>query len=269
MSWAVVLGATAGTGAAVAREVARDPGLHVYGVHRGHFPDGAAEVAAAVRAAGRHVHLRVGDAGTPEGAASGAEELLAVAGPRSVKLFVHSIACASVTRLVTGPGAKPATPRQVQKTFDAMAHSFVWWAQELHARDLLAPNARLIALSNPVEMQILRGTALIAAAKASLAVYVRHLAHELGPLGHRVNLVRFGAARTRALGLTVGDDHVRRHEEVLSAVIPAGRLVTLEEVARVVGLLCTDTLGWFNGADLDLTGGENQALLDQLVFGGG
>ena len=30
--WAVVLGASAGTGAAVATHVARDPGLHVFGV---------------------------------------------------------------------------------------------------------------------------------------------------------------------------------------------------------------------------------------------
>ena len=39
--WAVILGASTGSGAAIARAVARDPGLHVFGVHRGHFPDEA------------------------------------------------------------------------------------------------------------------------------------------------------------------------------------------------------------------------------------
>ena len=34
-SWCVVLGTSIGTGAAVARALARDPGLDVFGVHRG------------------------------------------------------------------------------------------------------------------------------------------------------------------------------------------------------------------------------------------
>lgn len=267
MSWTVIPGVSAGTGAAVAVAAARELGLDVFGVHRGNHPDSAAQVAARVAERGCRAHLRVGDAGSHEGVVASAEALATVAPPRSVRLFVHSIACASVARLVTGPGAPPAHPKQFARTFDAMAHSFVWWAQELHRRELLAPGAALVALSNPMEEQVLRGTALIAASKLALNAYVRHLAHELGPEGHRVNLVRFGAVQTSALATTIGAAHASRHQGVVASALPARRLVSVEEVAGVVVSLATEKMSWFNGANIDLTGGENQALLDLLVHG--
>jgi hypothetical protein len=42
----VILGLSAGTGAAIACGVARDPGLAIHGVHRGKHPVGAAAVEA-------------------------------------------------------------------------------------------------------------------------------------------------------------------------------------------------------------------------------
>jgi NAD(P)-dependent dehydrogenase (short-subunit alcohol dehydrogenase family) len=262
--WAVVLGASSGTGAAIARQVARDPGLHVFGLHRGHYPDLAEGVARDVRASGQRVHLRCGDAGTPEGASAGADELLEVAGRRSVRLMVHSIANAAVGLLASG-GEAQLRVHQVHKTFDAMAHSFVYWTQELLARDLLAPGAQLLGLTNPMDELVVRNTALIGATKAALAVYVRHLAHELGPLGYRVNLIRFGAVRTHAVERTFGEARLAVLEQALQRSIPARRLCTLEEVARLVAVLAGDTLSWFNGAIIDFTGSESQGFFDTLL----
>jgi len=262
--WAVILGVSAGSGAAIAKAVAREPGLHVFGVHRGNHPDGAASVERAVLGARRRVHLRQAEAGTAEAAEAGADELLAVAGPRSVKLFVHSLANASVGRLVSG-GRDQLHPRQFAKTFDSMAHSFVYWAQALLARDLLAPGCHLLGLSNPMVDTVMRNTALIAATKAALDVYVRHLAHELGPRGHRVNLLKFGAVITPALETTFGEPGVRRLRRVLERAIPARRLSTLDEVARFVAVLAGDAAAWFNGATIDFTGGETQGMFDALM----
>lgn len=262
--WAVILGASCGTGAAIARAVAADPGLHVFGVHRGNHPDRARAVEDDVRSQGRSVHLRCADAGSAEGAAEGAAQLAAVAGPRSVRLFVHSIASASVGRLAPahGPGLHP---RQIQKTFDSMAHSFVYWAQELSARDLLAPGAHLLGLSNPMTDTVVRNTALIAATKAALEQYVRHLAHELGPRGHRVNLLKFGAVLTPAIEKTFGESRLGNLERVLPRVLPARRMCTLEEVARFVAVLAGEDAAWFNGATIDFTGGEVQGHFDALL----
>src|ERR1044071_8796934 len=57
-TWGVILGVSAGTGAAIARAVARDPGLDIYGVHRGKHPAGAAAVEADAAAAGARAVIR-------------------------------------------------------------------------------------------------------------------------------------------------------------------------------------------------------------------
>jgi len=262
--WAVVLGVSAGTGAAVARAVAVDPGLHVFGAHRDHHAEEAAHVARDVAAAGRRAVMWVADAGTVEGAQHGAAALLAAAGPRSVRLFVHSIANASLGRLASG-GADQLTPRQVHKTFDAMAHSFVFWAQELLALDLLAPSARLVGLTNPLDESLLNNCGLVTASKAALEMYVRHLAFELGPRGHRVNLLKFPTVVTPAVRKVYGPEVLAHLDATHRHMIPAGRMCTLEEVAGLVSFLAGDRAEWFNGATIDFTGGMTQSLLDLVL----
>ena len=262
--WAVILGASTGTGAAVARAVAERPGLNVFGAHRGRHPQGAAEVARDVEAHGRRCVLYEAEAGTADAAARGADALLAAAGPASVKLFVHSIANASLGRFASNDGEQ-FSPQQFQKTFDAMAHSFVYWVQALVARDLLAPEAQILGLSNPLVDSLVRNGGMITATKAALEVYVRHLAWELGPRGHRVNLLKFGGVLTTASEVTFSGEAGVALREVLPRVTPAGRMVTLEEVARFVSVLAGDDARWFNGATIDFTGAQTQSLFDALL----
>jgi NAD(P)-dependent dehydrogenase (short-subunit alcohol dehydrogenase family) len=262
--WAVVLGASSGTGAAIATEMARSRGLDVFGVHRGRYLEQAQQVEREVAAVGRRILMHRADASTPEGAAQGAEALLAVAGPRSVKLFVHSLASGSVGHFVSG-GEDQLHPKQVERTFNAMAHSFVYWAQALMARDLLAPRARLLGLTNPLTESLLNNTGLITAAKAALEIYVRHLAIELGPRGHRVNLLKFGTVMTPALQHVYSPEALARLESAHARMNPAGRMCTVQEVARLVSVLVGDDVDWFNGATIDFTGGMTLRLLDLVL----
>lgn len=262
--WAVVLGASCGTGGAIARALAKDPGLNVFGIHRGNHPEDAAATEQDIRALGRRVHFRVGDAGQYEGVQQGAAELLEVAGPRSVSILVHSLANASVGLLATG-GKKRVAPKQIQKTFESMAHSFLYWTQELLDRDLLAPGAQLLGLSNWMEDSVLRGAGLIAATKATLGIYVRHLARELGPLGYKANLIKFGGVFTPAVEKTFGQDRLTRLQNVLVRASAHQRVSTVEEVGRFVSFMASDAASRFNGANIDFTGGEAQALFDVLM----
>jgi NAD(P)-dependent dehydrogenase (short-subunit alcohol dehydrogenase family) len=234
-------------------------------VHRGNHPVQADEVAAHVRAAGAEIVMRVADAGHAEGARDGAEALATVAGTRSVRLFVHSIANASLGTLATGP--EQVVPRQVQKTFESMAHSFLYWAQELAGRDLLAPGARLLGLTNPLHESLLRNCGLVAASKAALEIYVRHLAFELGPRGFRVNLLKFPTVITPAVRRVYRPEVMDRLERAHAGMIPAGRMCSLEEVAALVSFLATEEAAWFNGATIDFTGGMTQSLLDFVLNG--
>lgn len=262
--WAVILGVSSGTGAAIARAVARDAGLHVFGVHRGHFPDGAAAVENDVRAAGRQALLHVGDGGTAEGVQQCAAALRAAVGPRRVALMVHALTGASLGHFVSSRGAA-FHPRQFEKTFNYMAHSFAYWAQALHDGELLAPGARLLGLTNVLHESLLHNCGLVAASKAALEMYVRHLAIELGPLGHRVNLLKFGTVVTPALRTVLGAEAMQRLADAHREMIPAGRMCTLEEVADLVSLLLREESAWFNGATIDFSGGMTLRLLDLIL----
>ena len=262
--WAVVLGPTSGSGLAIASALASDPGLHLFGVHRGRHPDGAIALGADIEGAGRRLRLRQADAGTAAGATEGADELLEIAGPGQVRVFVHAIANASVGLLVRGEA--PLEPWQYEKTFASMAHSFAWWARALLDRGLLAPRARLIGLTNPLGDALIRNCGLISAAKAALQIYVRHLALELGPLGHRVNLVNYGAVPSRALEAVMPGEQQDRLTRVQSRIVPAGRACTAGEVGRLVSFLAGDDAVWFNGATIDFTGGETQSLYDAVLY---
>jgi len=262
--WAVVLGASAGSGEAIASSLALDPGLHVFGVHRGNHPRGAAALEEKIRASGRRVALHLGDAGTYEGSRECAAVLEEAAGPRSVAFLVHSLSGASLGHFLPGR-TDSFHPKQFAKTFDYLAHSFAWWTQVMVERDLLAPGARLLGLTNSLHDSLLHNTGLIAAAKGALQMYVRQLAMELGPLGHRVNLLKFSTVATPALEAVLGVSAMARLEEAHREMIPAGRMVTLEEVGHMVSVLAREETSWFNGAMIDYTGGMALRLLDLVL----
>jgi NAD(P)-dependent dehydrogenase (short-subunit alcohol dehydrogenase family) len=263
-SWAVVLGVSSGTGAAVARSLAKDPGLDVFGVHRGHYQADADALAADLAAIDRRAELRVADAGLAEAPAELCRDLEQVAGKQRVKVFVHSIANASLGRLASGKG-EWLGPKQIDKTLTSMANSFVYWAQELLRRDLLAPEARLIGLTNTLDDSLVDGCAAVAAAKAALEVYVRELAIELGPLGHRVNLLKFSAVITPALRRVFGDAGAEITAKVHADLNPAGRVCTTTEVGDFVSVLAGPKAAWMNGATIDFTGGTTLRWADVVV----
>ena len=262
--WAIIVGASTGVGAAIARAVAHDPGLHVFGVHRGHYADDARRVEEDVRAVGRRIVLHLANAGTAAGARACADAFKELAGERSAGLFVHSISGASLGRFLPTRG-DAFTPRQFEKTFDYLAHSFAYWGQALYELDLLASGARLLGLTNVLHDSLLNNTGLVAAAKAALQMYVRHLAMELGPLGHRVNLLKFGTIITPAVRTVMGPEAVARLDAIHRDLIPAGRMCTAEEVARFVSVLAREETHWLNGATIDFTGGMMLRLLDVVL----
>lgn len=262
--WAVVLGASLGTGAGVASALARSPGLHIFGVHRGNHPEAAAAVQAEVESAGRRCHMRVTEGGNADAARGGAAELLEVAGPRSVRYFIHSIADASYGRFACGTD-RQFHPRQFEKTFERMAHSFVYWTQELLARDLLADGARIIGLTNPMVDSNVDGWGMVAAAKAALRTYMKFLALELRHKGHRVMLIKYGLVETRAIQIAFGEQEWAGLKHRTERLTPSRRLCTIKEVTELISMLDGECAEWFHGTTIDFTGGQADSMLDLVV----
>lgn len=263
--WALILGATSGAGAAISKALAESPGLNIVGLHRGNHPEGVAEVDEAVKAAGREIHWIVADAGKPELIAEEADAIREIVGEQGVHILVHSIANASVGFLVTGPQDKWIHPKQVSKTFDSMAHSFLYWTQALLRRDMLAPGARILALDNAINESLLGNLSVIAASKSALETYVRHLALELGPRGYRVNALKFGTVESAALQWIFPSEVWDRVKAVHDRMFPAGRMNTMEEVASFVSVLADEPGYWFNSAVIDFTGGQMHAVYQTLM----
>ena len=96
---------------------------------------------------------------------------------------------------------------------------------------------------------------LVGASKAAIESLTRYLAVELSPKNIVVNAVSPGIVETDALKHF---DALRLDEGLIQKAItstPAGRLVTPEDVAGVVGFLCTPAASMIRGQVIVVDGG--------------
>jgi len=94
--------------------------------------------------------------------------------------------------------------------------------------------------------------AAVGASKAALESLVRHLAVDLAPHNIKVNVIQAGVVDTEAL-----KSFPNRLEilEIARKGTPSGRLVTPDDVADVVLLLCSDKAQMIQGQTIVLDGG--------------
>ena len=120
------------------------------------------------------------------------------------------------------------------------------------ALPLMPGGARVVALSSLGAQRAMPGYGFIGASKAALESLARALAQELGPRGIRVNVVSAGVVDTDALA------YFPNREELLanfSKRAPAGPVLTAEDVAGAVYLLCLPEAAMINGHTLVVDGG--------------
>jgi enoyl-[acyl-carrier protein] reductase III len=145
------------------------------------------------------------------------------------------------------------------------------WTLSANARALLsltraaAPampeGASIVGLSSLGSVRVLENYALVGASKAALEALVRYLAVELAPRGIRVNAVSAGVVETGAL------EHFPNREAMLElgASNPVGRLVSPEDVAKLVTFLCSPDAEMIRGQTVVVDGGWS--LLTNLTSG--
>ena len=120
------------------------------------------------------------------------------------------------------------------------------------ALPLMKEGGRIVAMSSLGSVRAMPNYAFIGASKAALESLVRSLAQELGPRGIRVNAVSAGVVETDALS------YFPNREELVAnfkARTPAGPVLTPEDVAGAVYLLCLPEAAMINGATLFVDGG--------------
>jgi enoyl-[acyl-carrier protein] reductase III len=120
------------------------------------------------------------------------------------------------------------------------------------ALPLMPDGGRIIALSSLGASRAMPDYGFIGASKAALEALARSLAQELGPRGFRVNVVSAGVVDTDALA------YFPNREALLAgfaARAPAGPVLTPQDVAGAVYLLCLPEAGMINGHTLVVDGG--------------
>ncbi len=253
--WGLVLGASSGFGAATARELGRR-GMSIVGVHldrKATLPLAEA-VADEIRRAGAAAHFWNVNAADAEKRVEVCERTRELTGGRPLRVMMHSLAFGTLRAFVGAGPAQQTTRAQLEMTLDVMAHSLVYWTQDLHGRGLLGEGSRVFAMTSSGGTRVMPFYGAVSAAKAALESHVRQLALELGPARVAVNAIRAGVTDTPASRkIPVADllfQEARRRN-------PGGRLTVPEDVAGAIVALALPGAGWISGNVIGVDGAED------------
>ena len=106
--------------------------------------------------------------------------------------------------------------------------------------------------SNAARFLDIKLTASYAAAKAGIAMFTRHVALEVGPVGVRANCVAPATTLSERVQRIMPDE--RRNE--IAGMAPLGRLGLPEDSAMATLFLASDAADWLTGVTLDVAGGR-------------
>jgi enoyl-[acyl-carrier protein] reductase III len=237
---AMVTGASRGIGRAIAHKLAAagcDVAVNYYNSH-----DEAEAVCAAIRAVGRHACAIQANVGHPESV----EELFAEFGRHFDRLdILVSNAASGVLKPVLEMSLK-----HWRWCLETNALALALLTQR--AVPLMPAGGRIVALSSLGAERAMPGYGFIGASKAALESLVRTLAQELGSRGIRVNAVSAGVVDTDALRFFPNRDALLSS---FAERAPAGTVLTAEDVAGAVYLLCLPEAAMVTGQTLVVDGG--------------
>ena len=137
---------------------------------------------------------------------------------------------------------------QWKRVIDVSLHGFFHVTQPLLLPMARSRWGRIVSISSVAGVIGNRGQTNYAAAKAALHGATKSLAREMASRGIAVNVV--------APGMIAGSMAQNAFPpEQIKQMVPAGRAGTPEEVAALVGFLCSADAGYINGQVIGIDGG--------------
>lgn len=257
--WALILGASSGFGEAASLALAKG-GMHIFGVHldrRATMPN-VERITTEIKRTGREAVFFNVNASDPEKRREVLDQMEKILADRgessSVKVILHSLAFGTLKPFVAPSPKDTITQAQMDMTLDVMAHSLIYWVQELVTRKLMVRGGRVYAMTSSGGTRVWAGYGAVSAAKAALESHIRQLAMELAPLGITANAIRAGVTDTPALRKIPGSQEI---VQTALALNPSGRLTTPEDIAAALVVLSRPETYWMTGNVLGVDGGED------------
>lgn len=139
------------------------------------------------------------------------------------------------------------SPESWHKVIETSLYGFYNMTRPVIEKMVRQRSGSVVSISSAASLMPNRGQANYAAAKAGLNAASRTVAAEVARLGIRVNVVAPGLIETEMIK-DAPKEHIR-------TLIPMARIGRPEEVARVVGFLCSDAASYVTGQILSVNGG--------------
>ena len=257
-SWALILGASSGFGAAISRALAAS-GFSIFGVHldRRSTMGVVDKVKADIESAGQQAVFFNINASSEDKRKETIQNMKDKLGdPRPeppVGVLVHSLAFGTLKPYLGTP-EEAIGKAQMDMTLDVMAHSLVYWTHDLFREGLIAKGSKIFAMTSSGGERVFPYYGAVSAAKSALESHIRQLSMELVPHGISANSIRAGVTDTPALRKIPG------HERLIEGATrknPGGRLTVPEDVAETIRALSLADTTWITGNVIGVDGGEH------------
>ncbi|GAC1530137.1 MAG: SDR family NAD(P)-dependent oxidoreductase [Ramlibacter sp.] len=155
---------------------------------------------------------------------------------------------------ITGPNAKVWDyPTEAwRQVFDVNIHGLFHCCREIAPLMRQQGYGRIVNIASVAGKDGNPNASAYSASKAAVIALTKSLGKELADVDVRVNCVTPAAVKT-AIFNQMSPEHI----QFMLSKIPMGRFGTPEEVAALVGWLCTEDCSFSTGAVFDLSGGRS------------
>jgi len=254
--WALILGASSGFGEAIAIELAKD-GYNIFGVHldRQATMHNVERIISEIKSYNSEAIFFNANAADDEKRHEIVSSIKSkLSNEPLIKVIVHSLAFGTLRPYIPKSNEQAITKAQMEMTMDVMAHSLVYWTQDIYINGLLAEESRIFAMTSSGGHTVIPYYGAVSAAKAALESHCRQLAMELGHLKTSVNAIMAGVTDTPALRKIPGNKEMI---EIAKRKNPMKRLTEPKDIAKIVSLLCKEGGNWITGSVIHADGGED------------